>query len=226
LEVDVLEFRLVYKGPLPSDTGDGNKAKYKHLIRKHFHQQLRQLWKVHPSLRAQLEGLWIKVSQNDNGTWNVIPVTVFSGNPISHSDQPVKTWVEHVADDHQCAGARWVPLVSKLSGLACSVDILFLRRDGPGDIVWHGDIDNRIKTLFDGLRKPEKVSDLGGYSIDPDEEPFYCLLEDDRLISGFTVTTDRLLLPLAGEEKDHMVELVVNVKVTNPNALFENKRLV
>jgi hypothetical protein len=39
---------------------------------------------------------------------------------------------------------------------SCSIDILFLHRDAPGRIVRSGgDIDNRIKVLFDALRVPD-----------------------------------------------------------------------
>lgn len=223
---EMLEFRLMYKGPLPSDQGGGNRAKYKHLIRKSLHRQLRELWKQHPALRMQAETLYRKVHQNDNGSWNVAPVTVYSGQ-LHDEGGTIKTWVEHIADDHQCAGGRWVPLVSNVSGFYCSLDVLFLRRDTPGGLVSHlGDVDNRIKTLFDGLQKAEKVSDLGGHEIDPvDENPFFCLLENDRLITACTVTTDRLLLPMEDGDKQHWVELVIDVKITNPNALFELNRL-
>lgn len=225
-EGQVLEFRLTYKGPLPADQGTGNKAKYKHLIRKHFHKQLRELWKQHPSLRLQAESSWQKLLRNDDGSWQVRKVNVLLGSPFSPDDS-IKGWIEHIADDHQSCNTKWVPLVSKVSGFSCSLEILFMRRDGPGGLVAHGgDIDNRIKTLLDGLRKPDTVSDLGGLPIDPDENPFHCLLQDDRLITGITVTTDRLLVPLEAQEKDSWVELVIGVKITNPNALFENNRLV
>jgi hypothetical protein len=35
--------------------------------------------------------------------------------------------------------------------LLCTLDILFLHPDKPGNL-WTGDVDNRIKALFDSLR--------------------------------------------------------------------------
>jgi hypothetical protein len=35
------------------------------------------------------------------------------------------------------------------------LNILFLRADIPGKVVQSGDIDNRLKTLFDALRMPQ-----------------------------------------------------------------------
>jgi hypothetical protein len=223
-EGDVLEFRLLYKGPLPSDTGSGGRVEYKHRIRKSLHPQLRELWKQHLSLRQQAETRWQKNFQNPDGSWNVSPA--LPGMPAGPYG-PNQGWIEHIADDHTACGARWVPLVSKVSQFTCSLDILFLRRDSPGGLVKHGgDVDNRIKTLLDGLRKPDTVSDLGGYAIDADENPFHVLLEDDRLITGFTVTTDRLLMPMESGDKEHWVELVLDVKIINPHALFVGNRLV
>jgi hypothetical protein len=90
------------------------------------------------------------------------------------------------------------------------LDILFLRRDQPGGVVRHGgDVDNRIKVLLDGLRMPDRVEELGGLAIDADENPFYCLLEDDKLITEVNITTDRLLVPRDSNEHIHEVLLVI-----------------
>jgi hypothetical protein len=225
-EGEMLEFRLLYKGPLPVDSGEGGKTKYKHQIRKYLHKQLRELWIQHPSLRRQSQTLWVKYKNNPTGGWFVEPLDECPG-AATLTDSSAKPWTEHLADDHTCAGGRWVPLVNEVNGFTCSLDILFLRRDGPGGLVRHGgDIDNRIKTLMDGLQKPKKVSDLGNLPIDADENPFYVLLEDDKLITGISITTDRLLISKDDGEKDSWVELVIDVKVSNPHALFVDRKLV
>jgi hypothetical protein len=68
-----------------------------------------------------------------------------------------------------------VPFVRKTGGLTkCALDILFLRRDNPGNLIASGgDIDNRLKVLFDGLRMPEPMSDLGGNAIGARREPVF-----------------------------------------------------
>jgi hypothetical protein len=120
-----------------------------------------------------------------------------------------------------------VPLVNQESDFTCSLQILFLRRGHPGDLIASGgDIDNRIKVLLDGLTLPDVTSDLDGLPIDADENPFFCLLEDDKLITSISVTTDRLLTPLKGNEKIHDVSLIIHVTVVNPRALFVGDRLV
>lgn len=89
-----------------------------------------------------------------------------------------------------------------------------------------GDIDNRLKVLLDGLVMPRTESDLGGIPLEPDENPFFCLLEDDSLITSVSVITDRLLTPLAAGEKISDVCLIIHVTVLNPGALFAGGRLV
>src|ERR1019366_1365691 len=138
------------------------------------HKQIRELWKQHPNLQEQSESLfYITTMPSYRGGWpgpdvrQIVPVSPQS--PASKATN-VKTWIEHIADDHQRCGGRFVPLVSKTGGFTCSLDILFLRRDNPGYLIASGgDIDNRIKVLLDGLRMPETVSDLGGLPIDADE---------------------------------------------------------
>jgi hypothetical protein len=138
-----------------------------------------------------------------------------------------KTWLEHVADDYQRCNGRFVPLVRKNNGFTCSLDILFLRRDGPYSLVANGgDIDNRLKVLLDGLRMPQQDSELGSYSIDADENPFFCLLEDDSLITSIQVTTDRLISPLLDKDHVHDVHLIIHATVVNPSALFAGNLLI
>ena len=52
-------------------------------------------------------------------------------------------------------GHEFMPLIREAVGLACSLDIVFMRKGEIGSLVSQdGDLDNRIKTLFDGLRMP------------------------------------------------------------------------
>jgi hypothetical protein len=142
----------------------------------------------------------------------------------------VKTWMDHIADDYQRLGTRFVPLISKSGGFTCSLDVLFMRRDAPGDIIipgsGGGDIDNRLKTLFDALKMPERVEDLGGLPITEDENPFFCLLTDDGLITRVAITSDRLLVPLAEGEKKNDVYIVVHVTMSDESSIFGGGRLV
>ena len=85
--------------------------------------------------------------------------------------------------------------------------------DGPGSIVKSGgDIDNRLKVLFDALRMPQTCDEVCGDVPAEDENPFFCLLEDYKLISKVQVETNRLLTPPAEGEHIHDIHLVIRVK--------------
>jgi hypothetical protein len=190
----------MYKGRLPAQSsgGGGSRLREKHLIRKEFHKQLRELWKQHPDLRFQAEQNFI-VTMTPNNLVSPPGANIRQIFPTESGQPNAKTWVEHIADNHQRCGGRFVPLISEDGGFTCSLDILFLRRDNPGNLIASGgDIDNRLKVLLDGLKMPSVIADLGGLPLISDEDPFFCLLEDDSLITGITVTTDRLLVPAGG----------------------------
>lgn len=106
-------------------------------------------------------------------------------------------------------------LVSTPLRLVAELDIVLMRHDEPGKIISSGDIDNRLKTLFDALRAPKDVNEI------PDQEsptrgemPFYCLLEDDSLITSVKVTCDRLL---RYRNRSH-VFLLIHVKTKQTGA--------
>jgi hypothetical protein len=73
-------------------------------------------------------------------------------------------------------------------------NILILFRHQPYRAYNYGDLDNRVKTLVDGLRMPEQCSELPKDIVSsPDEDPFFVLMDDDRVIYEFRVTTDQAI---------------------------------
>ena len=86
-----------------------------------------------------------------------------------------------IAMDQQSTASKrpdgYVPLIGTRMGTGCALDILLLRRDFPGNrnIIWHGDIDNRIKVLLDALKIPDK-SDHATGGPDEGKNPFMCCL--------------------------------------------------
>src|ERR1017187_712939 len=121
-EGDLLEFRLVYKGRLPSAQNNPH-VRVKHQIRKTFHLLLKELWHIDPSLRRQLE-------ENVHITENPPNMVVDPGKREIHRATPLmpgaRPWVAHVADNYSRCGFRFVPLVREQNGLTCALDILFL----------------------------------------------------------------------------------------------------
>ena len=106
---------------------------------------------------------------------------------------------------------NFVSLIRKELKLSCSLDVLFLRNDSLSKSA--GDIDNRIKTLIDSLRCPDEGELKDEDTPEADEEDrFYCLLEDDKLIGRFAVTVDTLLDPVSNTNDE--VGLVVMVELS------------
>src|SRR6202021_954972 len=97
----------------------------------------------------------------------------------------------HLGEKWSRAGCRFVPLITEELCFRCSLDILFLRPEESGMVIRGGDLDNRLKTLFDALRVPKNVDETGGLSSS--EDPTYCLLEDDSLISEVRFNPDEFL---------------------------------
>jgi hypothetical protein len=89
-----------------------------------------------------------------------------------------------------------------------------LRRDEPFRVFAGGDLDGRVKTLIDGLRKPQQKSECAGMEPSGDEMPFFCLLQDDDLIYDFRIEGDRLLTPPERDEPERDVVVLIEVKVT------------
>jgi hypothetical protein len=226
-EGPALRFRLTYKGPLQASQRDpleGQKvrlADHKQEIRQQFHRQLRNLWvnnkflsetRITPSRLAKLNQ----------------PITDLSWN-MGAIGEPETRLIDQIASQYPYFGYQFVPLVREDMSVSCLLDVLFLRRDSPGSVLHAGDIDNRMKTLIDALRIPKMAQELGKYSVpDRHERPFFVLLEDDKLVSGFSVESDTLLD--YGNEGNSVsrdvdlreVNLIISVSIVPYNATLFN----
>lgn len=188
-----MEFHLTYRGPLFSAQGGNTRAQHKHDIRRDFHSQLKRLWEITPFL--------------DTGERSGPGALLLEGR----EDMPAYDR-DSLAAKHAQFGFNFVPLVTRELNLLCGLEILFLRPDRPGNL-WRGDIDNRIKTLFDALRIPEAGENYAQREPASDEKPFYCLLEDDSLITKISVETDQLLAFDEGNKDIGNVSLVITVRL-------------
>jgi hypothetical protein len=220
-----MEFRLIYDGPLKAAGrgGSSGRVSEKHMIRKSLHKQLAQLWQALPVLKMR------------TGTYTVLnpgaaewdeQTQRYTRRVMATTDLKESLWKTLGKKFDRC-GYKFVPLVSNHLKLSCGLDILFLRRDMPGVTLIRsgGDIDNRLKVLFDAMRIPADCGELRGAIKESDEDPFFCLLEDDALITEVAVTTDTLLTPCtAGKESD--VHLVIKVKIRPTDFSFDNLAFV
>src|SRR5271156_2376001 len=109
----LMEFRLIYQGPLLAASDKDARLAHKHEIRKKIHAQLAELWQAHPFLN-ELSRTWPDHS---------------SGKEARRSK------LDGLADQNIVNGIRFAPLVSQYYGLICSLDILFLRRGAEGNLI-------------------------------------------------------------------------------------------
>ncbi|MDR3513202.1 MAG: hypothetical protein P4L73_16320 [Caulobacteraceae bacterium] len=213
-----MKFTLTYDGELPS-TGNGGgvvKRQQKWDIRKHFAPQLEELWRVHPALKQTLHNR------------RVPRAGPFLLQDVHHEDEAAQgariarsrvgtADLRDLCEPISKGGRQFFPLVRSSLALGCGLKVLFLRREGVGRVYQGGDIDGRVKTLLDALSVPV---DQNHVFPDPTlgDAPIYCLLEDDSLISGLNIETERLLsAPNAAESVVKLV-IEVDVRVTDSRA--------
>ena len=195
-----MDFVLRYRGPLPAN----GSVKDKHRIRSTVHAQLQRLCELEPLLEQ---------AKSDS-----LPEGVFKGREVQ-VPRPLSAMYFFV----RLGGFRFVPLIHRPHELACALDILFLRREKPGAIVSHGgDLDNRLKTLFDALRMPQEENEIMGIAPESTDQRMYCLLEDDALITRVAVSTQQLLEPLVADEHPSTVELLIHVTVQSTYPMYAN----
>jgi len=212
-----MRFKLIYEGGLRPRQSDATSSRPDPLadhvqsIRRTIHPQLKELWKTNAFLSTCKTDLdWAK----DKNFWSVIG---------SWEDGPSNTTFlsEAVAEKHSSFGYKFVPLVRTDWKLECELDIVLLRREH-FTAVKDGDLDNRVKTLIDGLRMPKFKNELGNTTVPgKDEDPFFVLLEDDTLITNLKVNVDQLLLPKHPEKprKDVYVLIDVTIRPITPTVL-------
>ena len=153
--------------------------KDKQSLRRHFHAQLAVLWQQIP-LNEKKKLL---------------------------DKEPAKGEVSIIKSVN---GFDFAPLVNEKLNLIAELKITLLRPEPPGSIITQaGDIDNRLKTLFDALKVPTEPSAIPSDEAPKEgETPFYCLLEDDNLITKVSVETDRLLYKCRSSSE---VEMLIHV---------------
>jgi hypothetical protein len=224
-EYNLVEFRLLYSGQLLSSNNEGNPAE-KHAIRRIFHPQLRRLWSLKPTLqmlaRNSAQGVFAKVAAIRH-----------ANKPDLHPDHPERKKedqklfqmaVKIMAKKYARAGYNILPLVTKALVLQCSIEILLLRPEEERFVFERGDIDGQVRTLIDALRRPDSPDETGHAVPTADEDPLFCLLEDDKLISEVKVTSDQLLMlpEQRGNLNAHQESIArINIMLGNPKWDFD-----
>jgi hypothetical protein len=207
----IMKFNLTYEGPLPSS---GNKRKPDAVwrIREKFHPQLVDLWKSHPALRTVAENSHFPKTGGASLTQahHLYPGPVYAVARQQAIGTP-RPEVLDLCEEINKHGRLFRPLVRETYALHCGLKILFLRKEAPGHVYQGGDLDGRMKTLLDALSVPQHKEQVAAYSGGP--EMTYCLLEDDALISGVSIESERLLGATANEPDYAKLTIEVDVRV-------------
>ena len=191
-----MEFRLLYQGPLLPSGNRNTRPAQKHAIRSSLHPQLRRQWQMHAGLRQLAASV------------------AYPGSALRADDERVTAGTTCIGKKWALFGHEFVPMVTSEHFVRCSLDILLLRPEEKKFIFEQGDIDGQVKTIFDALQIPKSLEQAGGKGPQDDETPFFCLLEDDRLISEVRVNADQLLLlPHEREIKANDAFVVIHVKI-------------
>jgi hypothetical protein len=210
-----MKFTLIYDGPLPA--GKSKRSEYAAKVRNRLHPQLSDLWDNHVILRQLARTARTAPLHLGGGFFGGGPPK-FSSPNLPEYNEPIPPLMNGQTDlcaPLQARGGNvtnlehtFLPIVRRSLYLACQLDILFLRHEEPDHLLDGGDLDNRIKCFFDGLTVPDTDQLRAGES--PQVSPLCCLLENDRLISDFSIRTGRLL----GKDEKHPHDVRIQVDVT------------
>lgn len=120
-------------------------------------------------------------------------------------------------------GIDWNPIITPNLKLLAELDIQMMHPEIIG--MPHSDIDNRLKTLFDGLRCPQNEHEIGA-NTPRDIGPIYTLLDDDNLITKTTINTSHLLsseiFACNGPTTPDSVFILIDVNVRVAEGTLEN----
>jgi hypothetical protein len=214
-----MDFLLRYRGELPAHK---KCAPEKNSIRAKIHDQLSNLCQAQPLLAgvldpeiriARLIGRQMSVDHLKRNELGIFDTAGTLGS------QPLFFCVN--VDGIEC-----IPLVTRVHELVCELDIRWVRRERAGSLIQDGgDLDNRLKNLFDSLRMPHSPEEFKGVATRFRGKKMLFLLEDDSLVTRFSVETHRLWEPLpepSPTDKDTDVEVDIRVTLKSTHPMWAN----
>ncbi len=220
--LELMKFTLIYDGDLPSAGNKGQPIPAS-IIRNEFHHQLADLWDSHIILRelANTARYPRRTYQSEMSKDYKSPA--WDPDHVDPYRTPEDGQVDLCAPIPVPKVGAFKPLIRRSLSLACAVDVLFLRHEEPFELMRHGgDLDGRIKTLFDALKMPNPNDEYKGTI--PTDDPLFVAMEDDALISDISVRSGRLL---GNRTKDkHRVRLTIDITVKVLRVFYQNQCLV
>jgi len=184
-----MKITLFYRGPLKSNAD----ARIKHQLRLHFHPQLE---------RALLQTPYMQRRFRD---WDKSVVL----SKFYHRNAQTVAGHTFLA----LAAPHLVPMsTEERHEVSVELGITMLRAGPLGSlIVGGGDIDNRLKTLFDALQIPDQNQGAKLNTTDLPGSPMFCLMSDDKLITRVNVQTGQLL---DVDDRSKEIVLIIHAEVT------------
>lgn len=159
-------------------------------------------WEIRRFLHPQLERLW----ENE-------PLAGVAKSLLALPAQPSKS-----SNIRERSGVRFAPLVTRTLKLFAEISIL-LFRPGPRDFKGsRRDADNQLKTLIDALRLPNIRQEIPKNIAVSLPSPFYCLLEDDSLVTKVGIETEQWLSP----EPDDKTLAIIHVCIKKSVVTYGN----
>jgi hypothetical protein len=194
-----MKFQLSFEGPLPS-SGNANDAYPRPA-------KLQAIWKIRDSINSQLLHL------------------VETHPALSGRSSPSRALRHALIPPIVVDGFPFRALARAHFKVKCSLKIDLLVNHEPGSVITkRGDLDNRIKTLMDGLRVPASQQEIKNFASKDflKQNDYVCLLEDDILVSALDVEMQRYLGPPMGAGEDH-VRANIGVKIEPTEHTFNNE---
>jgi hypothetical protein len=163
-------------------------------------------WKIRRTLEPQLRRLWDQPPVSDISKYK------------DASYQPADCYVGKFK-----FGFEFIPLITTTLDLRAELDVLLLAANLPGNLIRQGgDIDNRLKTLFDALSVPANAQQVPNNADTEPDKRVFCLLEDDKLVISVTVSNDRLLSQ--PDSSNHVLVILrvhpITFRATQANVVF------
>ena len=191
-----MRFSLKYEGRLKASRDGGeSRVAEKNRLRWHFHNQLAVLM--------------------ERGDFSRLPeYQKFQPDP----NKPTFINFNALPDFQDFNGVVFEPLIHRNYRVACALRIRIDRNERPGAIFQRdGDLDNRMKTLFDALRMPRSENEALPDADRPNEKHCICLFEDDSMITSFAVETHASLEAIP---KGH-IKLNIDVEISAHDFVFD-----
>ncbi|MDR0367489.1 MAG: hypothetical protein LBH41_02845 [Rickettsiales bacterium] len=130
----------------------------------------------------------------------------------------------------EVGGAKFFPIITPELNLLADLDVQILHPElleTP-----HADIDNRMKTLLDALKRPQGPHEVCNTH---NGEIIYTLLDDDHLVTRMNINTSHLLDPCAsgcgrgsgpGSRESYELLIIIGVSIRASKGTMDNLAII